>query len=261
MAAHQASTATRHASSSPKKSRKSAIPPLPPSAAPVTGQTGETPFKVAPAVAVRHTGQGEFQEASQQFSECVAALGRRTHRVGVVLRLMQSHFRNGLGDTAMAINDDDVFELLDLMAETLPHHYDDVNDPLDAYDTAAREEVKAAISYGDRVSSILEAMTTVARGDATVEQIEEAVKTVFDLTVTDPAYEPDWQNLVDVLATRGFTVTVLEHQGRPILPKVTAPKLAKLDRQGDRAVANLVKVTNRRASAAREMSAAEAGRR
>jgi len=210
---------------------------------------------------VRHTVPAEFNEASKEFCDRVHDLCRRTHRVSAVLRLMQSHFHNGLGDAAVTINDEDVFELLDLMAETLPHHYDDVNDPLDAYDTAAREEVKEAIGYSDKVSAILAAMTTVARGDATVAEIDEALGEALDIARDDPAFEPDWQSLVDVLATRGYTVEVMEHNGVMMLPHVTTPGLSKLDRKTKRAVGALVRATHAREAANREPATAERGSR
>ncbi|MDO8931887.1 MAG: hypothetical protein Q7U97_05795 [Rhodocyclaceae bacterium] len=261
MAANPSSTAsTRRTSPRRAKAPQSGASPLPPGAAPIVGAASEAQPEAAQAAA-RHTVPADFQEASREFCDHVNTLCRRTHRAGAVLRLMQSHFHNGLGDAAHAINDDDVFELLDLLAETLPHHYDDVNDPLDAYDTVAREEVKDAIGYGDKVTAILAAMTTVARGDATVAEIDDALGKVLDIANDDPAFEPDWASLVDVLATRGYTVEVMEHNGVMMLPHVTTPSLSKLDRKTDRAVSGLVKAAHKRDAAARELASAERGRR
>jgi hypothetical protein len=221
----------------------SASSPVPPTAAAFTGQGAASRSDIPPRPSSPDTRRVElpedFAQALHGFSDQTHRIATRTHRVGAVLRLMQAHCMEG-----NKLEEGDMAELLDLLAETLPHHYADVNDPLDEFETTARRAVQAAIGYSDRLGDILDAMTTVARGDATLEDIQKAAVRVFEIYRADAAYLPDFQRMTDVLESRGFTVMV-EAVGDTIIgPSVDTPETAALNRKSKRAVAALVKAAN-----------------
>ncbi len=246
-------------------SSQPSAPPLPPGVAPIMGEAATRSAADQPAAdqaapadpatpTTRHTITADFDEAQEHFSNTIHALCKQTHRVSAVLRLMQSHYS---GDGVVQIDMNDIQELTDLLIDIMPHHYHDVNDPLDEFETAARMATKGAIDYGDKLNALLEAMTIAARGDSTPEELSEAAERVLDIANADPAYEPDWQTFVDVVESRGYVVSHLESKGLRMLPLVATPEMAKLKRKQDRAVVSLVNATRQTTAASRVAPAGE----
>lgn len=247
------------------ESTQASAPPLPPGVAPIMGEVATRTEADQPAAdqdtaanpatpTTRHTITTDFDEALEHFSNTTYTLCKQTHRVSAVLRLMQSHY---LGKGKGSIDLDDIQELTDLLIDTLPHHYHDLNDPLEEFDRAARAATKDAIHYGDTLNTLLEAMTVAARGDSTPEDISEAAGKVLDIANADPAYEPDWQTFVDVVESRGYVVSHLESHGLRMLPLVATPEMAKLKRKQDRAVVSLIKAAHQTTGASRQAPAGE----
>jgi hypothetical protein len=238
MAAQQTRTQARAA--------VSASSPVPPTAAAITGQSGTNtpstsylPPRPSLPDARRVELPEDFAQALHGFSDQTNRIVTRTHRAGAVLRLIQAHYMEG-----NTLEKGDMAELLDLLTETLPHHYADVNDPLDEFETTARRAVQAAIGYGERLGEILDAMTMVARGDASLADIEKAAGQVFNIARADAAYLPDWQRMTDALESRGFVVTI-ETVGDTILgPSVDTAETLLQRRKTKRAVASLVSAAN-----------------
>ena len=206
----------------------------------------------------RYPLPADFTEASKQFSAHLHDVVKRTHQAGTVLRLMQHYFASSKQDSGLM--EEDFAQIIDLLAGTLPHHYTDINDPFDDFESSARQVVRKGCAREGKAQVILEAMTAAARGDATPEDLSEAAGKVLDIANADPAYEPDWQTLVDVVESRGYTVSTEEHKGVRMLPSVCTPEMVKLRRKQNRAVANLVATVNLSTAASHEVPVSK-GRR
>lgn len=247
------------------ESGQASAPPLPPGVAPIIGEAATHSAADQPAAdqaaptepatpTTRHTITDDFHTARKLHGNTVRTLCKNVHRVNVVLRLLQSYYA---GNEEARLDQDDMAELTDMLAGIMPHHYGEVNDPLDEFDTTAYAEVNDAINYGDTLNTLLEAMTIAARGDSTPEELSEAAGKVLDIANADPAYEPDWQTFVDVVESRGYVVSHLESKGLRLLPLVATPEMAKLKRKQDRAVVSLVNATRQTTAASRVAPAGE----
>jgi hypothetical protein len=200
----------------------------------------------------RYPLPAEFTEASHQFADQLYDVAKRTHQTGTVLRLVQHYFAGSKQDSGLM--EDDFAQIVDLLINTLPHHYTDINDPFDRFELSARQVVRNGCAREGKAQVILEAMTIAARGDSTPESLSGAAAKVLDIANADPAYEPDWQTFIDVVESRGYTVSTEEHKGVRMLPSVSTPEMVKLRRKQSRAVAKLVATVNQSTAASREVS-------
>jgi hypothetical protein len=167
-----------------------------------------------------------FAIAAKAFSDHTYELRRRTHRAGAVLRLMQHYFTTQNSDDPM-LCEDDTAAMVDLLIETLPHHDGDVNDPLDAFDSTARRTLRNSVRRESIMSEIIDAITIAARGDSTLEEIQEAAITVYRIAKDDPAYGPDFQRIIDIIQSRGFTVSIKSASGIELGPCVDSAETAR----------------------------------
>lgn len=241
----QARKSTRQNPASP--ANEAPASPLPPNGKPVVdnqptaSEAGNTvlmhSYRTHPQLKIP---QG-FMAALNEFRQHLNRIVTGTHRAGLLARLVKSHL---CGNSGVEVYAEDKFELVDMLVECIPHHYEEVNDPLDAFDSAVRHAINDAVDRSDKLAVILDAMTTVARGDATLEDIQKAAGRVFEIARADAAYLPNWQRMTDALESRGFTV-MIEAVGDTILgPSVDTPETAALNQKSKRAVAALVKAAH-----------------
>lgn len=184
-----------------------------------------------------------FAIDAKAFSDHSYELRRRTHRAGTVLRLMQHYFATQNADNAV-LCEDDTAAMIDLLIETLPHHDDDVNDPLDAFDSAARRTLRNSVRREAIMSEIIDAITIAARGDSTLEEIQDAAITVYRIAKDDPAYAPDFQRIIDVIQSRGFTVSLKHARGIELGPCVDSAETARAQRRTDKAMHKMIDECN-----------------
>ncbi|MBI4740728.1 MAG: hypothetical protein HY777_04025 [Betaproteobacteria bacterium] len=146
------------------------------------------------------------QEIYRSFSEARENLTDRTLRAGALLRLMQFRFKNGerLADS----EEHDIGVLVDVCLESMPHHYSDVNDPLDEIESQFRRSANGEARRAERIERILNAMQIVARFDTSCEELTKAAETVFNIAKEDQSFEPDWRTLVETIEARGLHICV-----------------------------------------------------
>ena len=95
------------------------------------------------------------------------------------------------GDELSELDSEDLGIVVDLCAESLPNHHDEVNGPLDGVYLQFTAALKAEETRSNCLESILNAMKTVSRLDSTCEELSNAAKTVFDISDKDRIFEPD----------------------------------------------------------------------
>lgn len=172
---------------------------------------------------------GEFSATSREFSNHTNRLCEKTLRTGAVLRLLEFRLLN-TDRHEDAVDMNDVHQLVSLAAESLPHHYDDVNDKLDDFETASRQAVRAAHARRVKLETILQAMTIAARADSSLADISTAAVKVFEIATADPAHEADWQAFRDAVETHGYRVDI-EEIGAVQFPRVSTRETREIERK------------------------------
>ena len=137
----------------------------------------------------------------------------RTARVNVILRLMQSRF-NERDDSKRIL--EDAMIMTDLCIDTLPHHYEEINDLWDEINLKlwkAIESVNAPDERTQHLAMVIKAMTVTAGPDTTIEELTEAGMELYRLASDYPEFGPNWNAWQEIIIARGFDVGWLEFSG------------------------------------------------
>lgn len=199
---------------------------------------------LSPAEYYRFPLPEDFEASHREFGEHIHTLQRSTQRVGTILRLMQQYFLSSKADDT-ELCEDDIAEMVGLLAETLPHHYTGVNDPLEKFSTAATHAMRAATRREGLMGEIIDALAAAGRSGATLEELREAANKVYLIARDDSTYEPYLKKLVDVIESRGFKTTTRQ------IGNFT-PELYVSDSESERANRRSMKAVEKLVSAANE---------
>lgn len=177
------------------------------------------------------------KDIDTRFYETSNKLTDKTLRAGALLRLMQFRFKEG-GRLAEP-EEDDMAELVDVCLESMPHHFTDVNYPLDELISQYRRAMQAEAKHAACLNTILDSMQIVARLDASCEDLTAAATEVHNLAEADKAYEQDWRTLKETIEARGLYVETVTRG-----VSVTTKALRAAHRRFARATSQLVKQCN-----------------
>ena len=196
------------------------------------------------------------QEIATQFTNVTRPLFERVQRAGALLRMVQFRLQNGA--EMSKLESEDLGIIVDLCAESMPHHYDEVDGPLDGVYFQVAAALKTEATRSNRLEDILNAMQMVARLDSTCEELTTAAKTVFDIAQADGAYEPDWRTLRETLETRGLLVEVTPFGNVCSVLNVTTKAGQKAKKKTARVIAKLIEATNQETALSQQVPSMKA---
>lgn len=185
-----------------------------------------------------------FAEAAKVINREIAdrvvdvAIGvRKAHAMLSTLKFRMEN--NTAGWTAEDI--DEISDMVDMTLMMLPHHYTDLNGPIDLELRKLTVANEACERELERRSVLLDAMTAVAQPDATLSELQAHATAVYEIAQKCPEHEPDWLSLLDTLEARGFvvkpTVVGVLDLGPELLTPDMLPKRKKVLRKVDELVA------------------------
>ncbi len=154
-----------------------------------------------------------MRDIRKEADKLIGDIAERTARVNVMLRLMQSRFNESRDREHML---EDAMIMTDLCVDTLPHHYEEINDPWDEISLkllTASESVGAPNERTQRMEKVITTMTVTADLDTTIEELTEAGMELYCLASDYPEFELNWKAWQEIIIARGFDVGWLEFSG------------------------------------------------
>lgn len=169
----------------------------------------------------------------------VAVGVRKAHATLNTLKFRMEH--NTAGWTADDI--DEISDLVDMALMMLPHHYADLNDPVDLELRKLNIETEKFKGEADILATLLNAMTIAAQRCPLLSELQEQATKVYEIARKHPAHEADWQTFRTTIEARGFVVKpnvvgVID-LGPSVLTPDMLPKRKKVQRKVDELVGSL----------------------
>lgn len=171
-----------------------------------------------------------FAESAKSISGVIehqvysAMVGVR--RARALLRLVKESIE-GRGCDLSHDDVSEVADLIDTALEVLPHHYNDVYDPVHVGLGKLSKEHGEQVNSTHALARIVEAMAVAAKPDVTVAELESQAKTVYAMAQKNEAYMSDWETLRDAIKARGFRVLEGKDDGADLGPSVVSSEMVK----------------------------------
>ncbi len=102
----------------------------------------------------------------------------------------------------------DVQDLVDMALEALPHHYEEINDPVDEMTLRAGHAIEAGQRWKERTAIALEALTVATWPDVSVSELDRLAKELAVAAEGSEPLEAAWEAFKSLLAPRGLEVVV-----------------------------------------------------
>lgn len=102
----------------------------------------------------------------------------------------------------------DVEDLVDMALEALPHHYEDINDPVDEMTGRAGRAIAAGQRWKERTEIALEALTVATWPNASVRELDRVAKALAPAAEGSEPLIEAWESFKRLLAPRGLVVAV-----------------------------------------------------
>lgn len=102
----------------------------------------------------------------------------------------------------------DVEDLVDMALEALPHHYEDVSDPIEEMTVRARKAIKASECWQQQAAVALEALTVATQPDASFGELNRQAQRLAVATDADDHLVEAWESFKRLLKPRGLEVAV-----------------------------------------------------
>lgn len=102
----------------------------------------------------------------------------------------------------------DVEDLVDMALEALPHHYEDINDPVDEMTGRARRAVEEGERRKERTEIALEALTVATWPNASVSDLNRQAQRLATVADVNECLVEAWESFKRLLAPRGLVVVV-----------------------------------------------------
>lgn len=112
---------------------------------------------------------------------------------------------------AMAVTGEelsDVQDLVDMALEALPHHYEDINDPVDEMTSRARRAVEEGERRKERTEIALEALTVATWPNASASELNRQAQRLATVADVNECLVEAWESFKRLLAPRGLVVVV-----------------------------------------------------
>lgn len=102
----------------------------------------------------------------------------------------------------------DVQDLVDMALEALPHHYEDINDPVDEMTSRACRaiEVDATVQHQNTIA--LEALTVATWPNASASELNRQAQRLATVADVNECLVEAWESFKRLLAPRGLVVVV-----------------------------------------------------
>lgn len=102
----------------------------------------------------------------------------------------------------------DVQDLVDMALEALPHHYEDINDPVDEMTGRARLAVEEGERRKERTEIALEALTVATWPNASASELNRQAQRLATVADVNECLVEAWESFKRLLAPRGLVVVV-----------------------------------------------------
>lgn len=102
----------------------------------------------------------------------------------------------------------DVEDLVDMALEALPHHYEDINDPVNEMTGRARRAVEEGERRKERTEIALEALTVATWPNASVSDLNRQAQRLATVADVNECLVEAWESFKRLLAPRGLVVVV-----------------------------------------------------
>lgn len=131
---------------------------------------------------------------------------RKGHAALKMLRFWLNERDTRQGATSEDLSD--VQDLVDMALEALPHHYEDINDPVDDMTMRACKAIDSSQRWQERTEIALKALTVATWPDVSVGELDRLAKELAVVADTDESLVEAWEAFKRLLAPRGLEVAV-----------------------------------------------------
>jgi len=164
-------------------------------------------------------------------------------KIRAILRLVSYRMREG-----GKLNGDEEVEIATLVTECAEAMSVGRAENFDAIGESAmglKKVVDTEVNRATTIARILEATRTVARRDASCNELGKAAQTVFEIANSDKRFETDWQATKKLIEKRGLRVKVKTLGNFSPMVAVTSSAIRRAARQTDIAQASFVRSVQR----------------
>jgi hypothetical protein len=183
------------------------------------------PRHVWDALCVHTPYQALLVESRKGSSQLEDALGR-LRRASNILLLMQTHTREQEQNRS-GVPDVDLRTLIEMLVELLAIG-DSPIESYDALESTARAVLAEAIAKDKRQRAMLNAMTVAANLNSTFDELDAAAKVAWETAQADTAFEPDWVQFCNAIASRGAHIRLTQFGATAFLDVVTPERVPAL---------------------------------
>lgn len=154
------------------------------------------------------------------FTDAFNALSESESRIRAILRLVSNRLLDG--NRLDAEEEIDLMVLLSECADAMTSGRGESFNALDKHAIGCAKAIEAEAAKANTVRRILEATRTVARRDASCDELAKAAQTVFEIASAGGHFEPDWQETKRLIEMRGLRVEVVALSNYPPRIEVTS---------------------------------------
>jgi hypothetical protein len=151
----------------------------------------------------------EAQSITREVNRHMHGVTDRVRKGRAVLKMLkfwlnEHHSRQGVTDQDLS----DVEDLVDMALDELPHHYEDINDPVDEMIGQAGSAIKAAQRWQERTETVLEALTVATWPDVSVGELSRQAQRLAAVADADDRLVEAWEAFKRLLEPHGLKVAV-----------------------------------------------------
>jgi len=154
------------------------------------------------------------------FYDAFNALSESESRIRAILRLASNRLLSG--KRLDAEEEADLMILLSDCADAMTSGRGENFNALENHAIGCAKAIEAEAAKANTVRRILDATRTVARRDASCDDLAKAARTVFEMASVDVCFAADWQETKRLIEMRGLRVEVTTVGNYPPSVEVTS---------------------------------------
>lgn len=152
---------------------------------------------------------GALKSITREVSDHMYGVTDRVRKGRAALKMLRCWLDKQ--DGRQGVTGDDLYDvqgLVEMALEALPHHYEDINDPVEEMTMRARQAIEAGERWKERTAIALEALTVATWPDASVSELDRLAKELAIAAEGSGPLVEAWESFKRLLAPRGLVVAV-----------------------------------------------------
>lgn len=145
----------------------------------------------------------------QQINSQMHGVTDRVRKGRAALNMLRFWLAERSTNQRMTIEEaSDVQDMVEMALEALPHHFDDINDPVDEITRRAALQTRAGTLFQGQTEIALEALTVAAWPNASVSELNRQAQRLAEVADKNEGLVEAWESFKRLLALRDLVVAV-----------------------------------------------------